>query len=874
MNYPDKDILEKLQQVFENTLFLYAFCYGRPYVELLRPDVPENVLELMEQAVPKEERQILVASFSDHPIENIIVGESAYSGARCRAVSIRDTDGRCVAVWLFVAFCSEKLREQERLELPDSLRMTTEKDFDEAMPLVEQLGSMYFSLYNRDQSLHTEVEELAEVRKELQSERRRNEVLNEILELLESDQEFSKVMSNILHVAGEYVGASDASLLRMHQTTGKIDMICEWKSEELETPLTEQFKDMDRQELPFFNDRPYTISSRTSLPRDFAAFFDRFQICAGIFLPLEINERVSMYVCFLMIGKKRQWTASELHFFNSIKRVMQSILTRRMTSNSLASSYAALDAILDNNGCGICVTVPEERGYLYTNELFQSMLSDPKDEQDFLNLLAETEGEKAEIREHLAEAERRWFHIQIAWLNWVDGRRVRVATLFEITGAKLQLERMRRSTYTDYLTGLYNRQRFESDFAMLIKDAQRADEGGSFLYLNLDDFKDINGGPGLKVGDAMLKDAAKALLAICRSKATCYRLGGDEFGILVSYSEQEHARRLVETIQHRFEQPWQIGEDEYYCTMSLGVVSFPQDGDEVGDLMQRAQLALSIAKKSGRGQAEFYSSEDSENNIRRLEMEKAMRTAVEEGCGEFEVYYQPLMDASDPQHGCIGAEALVRWNSKLLGFVKPDEFIPMAEYLGLIIPIGRHVLYEACRHCKNWNDFGNPDFTISVNLSVIQLMQNNIVEVVRRAVKETGIDPNNLILEITESVAIQDMQKIKKALQGLRDMGIRIALDDFGTGYSSLSRLKELPFDEIKIDKSFVDDLTEDEFSEAFVETVTNLADTISVNVVVEGVEKEQQAKELDNMKVDMFQGYLFDKPLTSEEFEEKYMKK
>ncbi|MBR1635221.1 MAG: bifunctional diguanylate cyclase/phosphodiesterase [Lachnospiraceae bacterium] len=873
-NYPDNEILENLQQVFEETLSVYAFCYGRPYVSLLSPRAEGSILELAEQAVSKEERQLLVASFSDHPIENIIIGESALSYAKNCAVAIRDNRGRCIAVWIFVAFCSDLMKDGEQTLLPEGIRRTTEKDFEDSMPMVERMGSMYFSLHDREVSLNSEVEELTGVRKALDRERRRNEVLGEILELLESDQDFSKVIDNILHIAGEYVGASDANLLRMHQSTGRVDMICEWKANKDDQDLMMRFINLEPRQLPFFNDRPYTISSGASLPREFADFFAKYDITAGIFLPLEINGRVSMYVCFLMIKKPRQWAVEELHFFNSIKRVMQSILNRRMTKNSLAGSYAALDAILDNNGCGICVAVPGEKDYLYSNELFGEMLSDAKDAQDFANLIADVKEETAEVKEYFAESAKRWFHIQMATINWVDGRRVRLSTLFEITESKLYLERMKRASYTDYLTGLYNRQRFESDFAMLIKDAIRADESGSFLYLNLDDFKDINGGPGLRVGDSLLKDAAKALLAICRSKATCYRIGGDEFGMLVAYSEQEHAKHLVETIQHRFEQPWRIGEEEYHCTMSLGVVSFPHDGTEVDELMQRAQLALSIAKKNGRGQAEYYSLADEEGNAKRLEMENAMRDAVNDGCGEFEVYYQPLMDASDPKHGCIGAEALVRWNSKALGFVKPDEFIPMAEYLGLIVPIGWHVLHQACRSCKQWNDFGNPDFTISVNLSVVQLMQSDVVSVIRSIVEETGINPKRLILEITESVAIHDMQKIKAVLQEIRDMGISIALDDFGTGYSSLSRLKELPLDEIKIDKSFVDGLTEDEFSDAFVETVTNLADTISVNVVVEGVEQEKQARELDNMKVDMFQGYLFDKPLTEEEFERKYMLK
>ena len=874
INYPDKDILEKMQRMLGETLFVYSFCYGRPFVPLLSSDAEGELGGLLEELVTENERKILVASFSDHAIENIIAGTCEREFGRCRAVSIRDNDGRCIAVWIFVAICGELLREEERAALPPDTRISTEKAMDDAMPLVEQMCDMVFSMHDRQLGLREQVKKLSAVSVQVDRERRKTEVLNEILELLESDTEFSGVIDSILSISGEYVGASDAFLLRMHQGSGLVDMINEWKSDSVETPLMMRFIDLERQQLPFFNERPYTISSGSNLPKDFADFFAKYDITAGVFLPLEINNRVSMYVCFVTIKQPRAWMVEEIHFFNSIKRVMQSILNRRMMNNSLASSYAALDAILDNNGCGIVVMAEGEKENLYANELYGRMFSDPEDEQEFCNMIEGLMEDKTEIREYFAKKAKRWFHVQVSFINWVDGRRVRLSTLFEITESKLRFEKLKRATYTDYLTGIYNRQRFESDFAMLVKDARRADEGGNFLYLNLDDFKDINGGPGLRVGDALLVDAAQALLAICRSKATCYRLGGDEFGILVPFSEKEHVKHLVETIQHRFEQPFTIEEEDYYCTMSLGVVSFPRDGDTVEDLMQRAQMALAIAKRSGRGQAEYYSSLDMESNTRRMEMEQAMREAVAAGCKEFEVYYQPLMDAVDPKHRCIGAEALIRWNSPMLGFVKPDEFISIAEYLGLIIPIGKHVLREACRTCRYWNDFGNPDFTISVNLSVVQLVQNDIVDVIRQTVKETDIDPKNLILEITESVAIHDVAKIKHTLEQIRAMGISIALDDFGTGYSSLSRLKELPLDEIKIDKSFVDGLTEDEFSDVFVETVTNLADTINVNVVVEGVEQEKQARELDKMNVHMFQGYLYDKPLREEEFEQKYMKR
>lgn len=774
IKYPEQDILLKLQRIFEKTLSVYAFCYGRPYVKLLEPDAAQDAQSLFDRAVVRDERQLLVASFSDHPVENIIEGQSEVDYVKCRAVSIRDNGGRCVAVWIFIALCAELIPDEELIDLPEGIRTTSEKDLDDAMPLVEQLGNMYFSLYDRDKSLHSEMAEFEEVRGELAHERRRNEVLEEILELLESDQEFSAVVNNILHIAGEYAGTDDAALLRKHRSTGRVDIVSEWKGDSLEKPLSEVLKDIEVEKLPFFNDRPYTVSSGSSLPGDFAVFFEKYGITAGIFLPLEINDSVSMYIAFMIMGGERKWAAWELHFFNSIKRVIQSILNKRMISNSLAGSYAALDAILEKNGCGICVSVPGERDYLYTNELFSQMLPDPRDEQDFINLLDGLEREQTYNDEYMAQVSSRWFSIQSAWINWVDGRRVRIATLFEITSSKAIIEKIRRATYTDYLTGLYNRQRFENDFSMLLKDAARADESGTFMYLNLDDFKDINGGPGLRAGDEMLRATAKALLDICRSRATCYRIGGDEFAVLVSYSENERSRFLIETIQHRFEQPWRFAGEDFYCTMSMGVVTFPQDGREVDELMQHAQVALGIAKKKGRGKAEYYNIAAHKSNIRRIEMEKAMRLSADGGCDEFEVFFKPLVGLVGKEQRCTGAGVEIRWNSSELGVVGPDEFIPMAEYLGFLIPIYRHVIEQACTSCKRWNDFGNPDFKVSINLSVYQITQEDIIGVIHEVIRDTGIEPANLVFEIIESTAIPEAEKIKDVIRRVRKMGVVI----------------------------------------------------------------------------------------------------
>ena len=251
-----------------------------------------------------------------------------------------------------------------------------------------------------------------------------------------------------------------------------------------------------------------------------------------------------------------------------------------------------------------------------------------------------------------------------------------------------------------------------------------------------------------------------------------------------------------------------------------------------------------------------------------------MYDAIGKQCDEFEVYFQPVLTTGRQKDGVrhIGAEALVRWNSNNLGFLNPDEFVPLAEYLGLINPIGNHVLRKACECVRRWNESGNGDFTISVNLSVVQIMQTDIVEIIRTCIKENKINPGNIILELTERLAINDLARTKQTLLDIKALGVRLALDDFGTGYSALSSIRALPFDIIKIDKDFVKDITTDRYSQAVVRSMVDMGRAIDAEICVEGVETAEQLEVLDEIGVRYIQGYYYDKPMRRAAFEEKYV--
>lgn len=299
--------------------------------------------------------------------------------------------------------------------------------------------------------------------------------------------------------------------------------------------------------------------------------------------------------------------------------------------------------------------------------------------------------------------------------------------------------------------------------------------------------------------------------------------------------------------------------------MSMGIVRYPDDGCDVNELIKKADIAMYEAKKAGKNRYEYYNDQEKGTSIKRLDLEKNMRRAIAVGGEEFEVYIQPIIDTKDEK--CIAGEALIRWNSSKLGFIAPNDFIPLAEHLGLIVFIGEMFLRRVCSIVKEWSDMGI-DRKIHINLSIVQLVQNNIVEVITNIIKETAVNPHNIVLEVTESLAINDMNNMKKVINKIKELGVEIALDDFGTGYSSLNYIKQMNFDIIKVDKIFVDDIVSDDYAQTFVKLITELSDKLGVKVCVEGVETRNQLDTLREMHVSMIQGYLFGKPVPYTEFE------
>lgn len=868
----DNKALQEFQKEFCIANHLYCSCLSGDNEIIARDYGTIEEQDFLGQYVDKQRQLEMIRSLSVSVAEDVIEEDTECGFVKLYALAVR-IESELVAVWLVKGVIKELI--PEGTALPENIRIISQKDFYHAVKFLYISSKQYFKALMQLEQAKKAAEKNSQDKQRAEEDLRRSEAMSNVVQMLESDREFEQIVEEIMKIVCEYLEISGTTLLQMDADTQLIDMICEWHTQETDCNIAD-YQGLRVEELPFWKGRPYMISSNSMMPEEFRIYFEKEKIKAGIFLPIEVNRKVVMYMSFTENDRERIWDIMDIKFLNNVKKVIQSILAKRINKDSLAGSYASLEAILENVGCGVCVKDFEKQQILYTNECFRSFFrNDTEDESAEIMLWKpekEVPLEKNICSELYLEEEDRWFDIHHTEIVWVNGKTVSLYTVYDITDNKRYQQKIERQANSDFLTGLYNRMRCEEDLAKYIRQSKEMNGEGALLYIDLDDFKHINDGLGHRYGDVLLRAISHSLQRIQGIESNCYRMGGDEFIIIVTQYQYAMLNRILCDIQDIFAKPWFLKGADYYCTMSMGIVRFPGDGENVQELIQKADLAMYEAKKAGKNRSEFYHDNVEATSVKRLDMEKNMRDATLNDCDEFEVYYQPIFDVTKEGNSCAGAEALIRWNSKSLGFISPVDFIPLAEYLGLINPIGTFVLKKACERCKYWNDMGHPEYKVNVNLSVVQLLQNDIVEKVAKVLKETGINPSNLTLEVTESLAVNDMARMKRILGMIKELGVRVALDDFGTGYSSLNHIREMPIDVIKIDRCFVMDIGKDEFADIFVKVVGELAETIGMHLCVEGVEVQEQFDRLKNMKIELIQGFYFDEPLTVEEFERKYL--
>jgi diguanylate cyclase (GGDEF)-like protein len=441
------------------------------------------------------------------------------------------------------------------------------------------------------------------------------------------------------------------------------------------------------------------------------------------------------------------------------------------------------------------------------------------------------------------------------FLFMIVRRADRIIKAHENEERKAQAEQIHYMAYHDPLTGLANRALFKDRLQHAVAVAARSQSPVGIMFIDIDRFKVINDSLGHEVGDAVLIEAAKRIRACLRASDTACRIGGDEFTVILEHlpSSEDAAQAATRLIQ-KFSEPLKVGGREIFATASIGISIYPGATHDVERLLKDANAAMHEAKESGRNRYVFYTQEMDARAQESLEYEMGLRKALQNS--EFLVYYQPRVNTATGK--VVGAEALLRWQHPSRGIITPDNFIPLLEDTGLVIPVGEWVLLQACRQCQGWHDAGYPSLSVSVNLSMKQFRSGSLLASVRSALEESGLPPRFLELELTETVLVDDVEQALDLMRELKDIGVSLSIDDFGTGYSSLNYLRRFPIDILKIDSSFIRDVVRNRGDAAITTTIAVMAKTLRLGILAEGVETREQARFLKTIGCHEMQGHLF----------------
>lgn len=427
---------------------------------------------------------------------------------------------------------------------------------------------------------------------------------------------------------------------------------------------------------------------------------------------------------------------------------------------------------------------------------------------------------------------------------------------------KKSQDKVKRIAYSDYLTGLPNRVALVEILDSVMATLRQGEVIG-ILDIDIDNFKDINDTLGHSYGDELLLDVAHRLKGCFDDEIFFARIGGDEFAVLIqNIKDNDVTDRLIADIRKAFEEPFTVATKEFFITVSMGISLAPKDGKTTQSLIKNMNSAMYVAKEHGRNTFCYFDDSINQKLLDKLELQSELRKAIEED--QFIVYYQSQMDLSIGK--ILGFEALARWNHPVRGIIAPSNFIPLAEENGMIVEIGKKMLREACIQLRKWEQAGYTTLTMAVNFSARQFKDINFLDMVYQIIEETKVNPNNLEFEITETVALEDLELTVDTINQLKKIGISFALDDFGTGFSSLNYLKKLPVSNLKIDKSFLDTILENVCDQKIVYTMINLARNLNIDVIAEGVELCEQEVFLKTINCNKAQGYYYSRPVPEEQ--------
>ncbi|HXL73954.1 MAG TPA: EAL domain-containing protein [bacterium] len=697
-------------------------------------------------------------------------------------------------------------------------------------------------------------------------------------------------INNAIKSIGEFIGV-DRILMLSLKDNNVVDTNFEWRApgidgaNEINNVLFSKF-------AVFFekikNSKVMYASSPDELPAEAVAekeFLKSRGVKSIVAVPMITDGVLKGLLTFSTLKLAKKWSDEDLVLFKITAEMFASVIERKSNHLALKQNEEKFKELFNNAIDGIFIYELSDGGvpgkFIEVNDMACAKLGYTRDELlnmtplDIASPETVPEIEKT-VKKLLHQSNLAYEKIHVAKnglkipmeinahiFNW-NKQKVVQSIARDITDRKRAEETIRRQAYYDVLTNLPNRTLFKDRLEQGMKNAHRNKQMLAVVILDLDRFKNINETLGHLLGDKLLVAVSERLLGILNENETIARFGGDEFALLLPQINKveeatDHAQKIIELLMN----PFKLNEHEIHVTTSIGLAFYPDDGTSSELLLKNAETAMYRAKDQGRNNFQLYASGMNVSAFKQLLMENSLRRALEKE--EFVIYYQPQINLTTQK--IIGAEALVRWQHPDLGLVFPNEFIGLAEETGLIVPIGEWIIKKVCEQSKKWQADGYEKICIGVNLSARQFQQMNLVSTIAKIIADTGLDPQCLGLEVTESIAMKNADFTIAALNEFKKMKIHLSLDDFGTGYSSLSYLKRFPLETLKIDRSFVRDITTDPNDAAIVNAVVALAHSLKLNVVAEGVETEGQLTFLKSHQCDNVQGYIFSHPLSELNF-------
>jgi len=605
---------------------------------------------------------------------------------------------------------------------------------------------------------------------------------------------------------------------------------------------------------------------------------------AGVCLAIPGRER-TFGVLTIYNDRRRTFTSDELEFLTSVARLAGAFIesahaeeARRIAERQRTEGETRFRALVENIGEGIALvdahgnftyTSPGSRHVLgySTEELMEFNFADLVHEDDLqyaqmrMRELLVRDGNEVRGEVRMRHRDNSWRWIEGTYKNLLFNGSVRgiVINYRDVTARKLAEQQLEKLAYRDSLTGLPNRFLFHDRVQHALQYAKRRGKGVAVMYIDLDRFKVVNDTLGHVTGDKLLQVIGERLRAVLRADDTIARLGGDEFAVLLPEVERaEDAGNIGRKLLAALRDPVRIEGHELHTTASIGISMYPTDGEDLGTLLKHADAALYRSKDLGRNMVQLFATSMNARYRERLELELSLHQAVEHD--ELELYYQPLCDRVTQT--VRGFEALLRWNRPGHGMVQPSDFIRLAEETRLIVPIGAWVFRTACRQLREWRDAGLPEFHVAVNLSAHQIAQPHFIHFIDDTLREFGLQPRDIELEITESAALQNLEWTLSVLDQLKSLGVRLSVDDFGTGQSSLAYLKRLPLHTVKIDREFLRDIGKNPADSAILSSIIHLGHSLNLYVIAEGIETMSDLRMVEGEECDGFQGYLFARPM------------